>query len=291
MPRGKRTKKTSGLNKGLVKSTPFAPIPGNYPDQVNGIVLKREPINGEGDVYQGELFIEREINELINGNVDGRQEYLGGDDHHHRNNNFDGRAVATEPYRALVNGTSAPTDRVQPKQEMYMDGPESRDAPLSNYPGYESDEGLYPNEAEACKEILSELADTPNGTLQTTQIAKRIGFSTKKDLNLTLYTMQRAGLVERVRDIPPHWQLTPIGRGRVASGSSGDSNTSDRERVSPAPERIQTGFNERSGNEGKTLCIVSYGRPSFLRSVIALTLHHTPNFNPRCAIYSAPQQS
>ena len=37
--------------------------------------------------------------------------------------------------------------------------------------------------------------------------------------------------------------------------------------------------------------ITCYGEPSLLRRASTLALHHTPNFNPRCTIHSAPQQS
>ena len=77
---------------------------------------------------------------------------------------------------------------------------------------------------------------------------------------------------ERVRDMPAHWQLTPVGRGRVAPGNNGSADDKTRDqRLSPAPpERIPTGFNERPIGDGEyTLYIINPTTAVFKLSIPA----------------------
>ena len=42
---------------------------------------------------------------------------------------------------------------------------------------------------------------------QTVELAKAVGLKTRKDVNSTLYRMQREGLIEKITDTPPRWGL------------------------------------------------------------------------------------
>ena len=61
----------------------------------------------------------------------------------------------------------------------------------------------------------------------TLELARAAGCQTRKDINPTLYRMERERSVKKVQDTPPRWQLT---HGRVMQGVSSGGGHSSRDR-------------------------------------------------------------
>ena len=52
----------------------------------------------------------------------------------------------------------------------------------------------------------------------TLEVARAVGLQSRKDVNPTLYNMQRQGLLRKVREQPPLWQLTQSGEMQFGIG-------------------------------------------------------------------------
>ena len=65
------------------------------------------------------------------------------------------------------------------------------------------------------------VALTATQQINSNDLAKRIGFKTKKEINPKLYALQRKNLVKKVEESPPVWEIAPSGRAQVQRNRGG----------------------------------------------------------------------
>ena len=68
--------------------------------------------------------------------------------------------------------------------------------------------------SEECR-ILCVLSGTNVQQMGSNDLAKRLGFKSKKDINPKLYGLRDKKLVMKVGDTPPLWEITDSGRAQV----------------------------------------------------------------------------
>ncbi|XP_071795376.1 uncharacterized protein [Asterias amurensis] len=114
-------------------------------------------------------------------------------------------------------------------------------------PQYENRGSPQPNNdlAEQIKKALSS-----GDPVSTMDIALAIGCKNARDINPTVYTMQRNKLLERVKDSPPVWKLSPAGMELARSNTSPDLTAAGRPPPSPQ-ELFQKNTSWRTSNNGQ----------------------------------------
>merc|ERR1719193_1721199 len=90
--------------------------------------------------------------------------------------------------------------------------------------------------------ILEVIAKADPEPAHSNAVAKAIGCRNKKEINPTLFDMQRKGLLQKVQDSPPLWVLTIAGREIVEARPRGSvCGDGDVERESTAVDAIDSG--------------------------------------------------
>ena len=71
--------------------------------------------------------------------------------------------------------------------------------------------GRITQETPLQKTILQHMAMSSKQHCSTLHLVHSLQLGCKKDINATLYEMSKRGLISKVNEIPPQWQLTPSG--------------------------------------------------------------------------------
>ncbi|XP_071955833.1 double-stranded RNA-specific adenosine deaminase-like [Antedon mediterranea] len=124
----------------------------------------------------------------------------------------------------------------------------------SNESNEENSSSIPPNPATVTMQVNDQLSwkllyslSSQTDSIHANELAKAVGLQRKKEINPTLFNMQRHGLVKKVKDSPPLWVITPSGRKQVAADGSpptGELPTSLRN----GPLNFNNGFSQRAGS-------------------------------------------
>ncbi|XP_078666178.1 uncharacterized protein LOC144908459 isoform X6 [Branchiostoma floridae x Branchiostoma belcheri] len=90
---------------------------------------------------------------------------------------------------------------------------------------------VQPAERDLALETLIELAKRENQKTTSLDLAKALGFQTKKDINPTLYALQNKGFVAKINDCPPCWTILAAGKAHMSQRSIMENTASG----APAP--------------------------------------------------------
>ncbi|XP_066270152.1 double-stranded RNA-specific adenosine deaminase-like isoform X6 [Branchiostoma lanceolatum] len=90
---------------------------------------------------------------------------------------------------------------------------------------------IQPAERDLALETLIELAKRENQKTTSLDLAKALGFQTKKDINPTLYALQNKGFVAKINDCPPCWTILAAGKAHMSQRSIMENTASG----APAP--------------------------------------------------------
>ena len=75
-----------------------------------------------------------------------------------------------------------------------------------------SQSGCMSHDTDLQKRVLHCLALSPKQHCSTLHLVQSLQLGCKKDINAMLYDMSTHGLIYRVNDSPPHWQIAPPGQ-------------------------------------------------------------------------------
>lgn len=98
-------------------------------------------------------------------------------------------------------------------------------SPICGYPG----EMSFRKHDSIATKVINELKRSGR-PCTTLEVARALGMQNRKEINPTLYNMQKQGLLKKVQETPPLWQLTPRGTGVMQGVSGSGGHRGDRGR-------------------------------------------------------------
>ena len=105
---------------------------------------------------------------------------------------------------------------------------------------------------ELANSILDKLKEN-NGSMETLEIARSLGKRSRKDVNPTLYRMQRNGLILKVSTSPPKWGLkheVTVGPLHGATADGGSMQEAEEMAEESLPDDVRSGIPEDGASGG-----------------------------------------
>ncbi|XP_030849188.1 double-stranded RNA-specific adenosine deaminase-like [Strongylocentrotus purpuratus] len=108
-------------------------------------------------------------------------------------------------------------------------------------------------------------------SIHSNDLAKQLGYRTKKEINPTLFSMQKKGLVRKVCESPPMWVITPYGRQILETDQQQQSPEQSQQKSGQFPVMMS------SPMPGTAPHIVNFGpHIEQLQGVPGQMFHHVP---------------